>query len=71
MPRPPIFDLLCKQGGVDRDEAYRVFNMGFGMILFVAPSDADHVRELVAGATGDTVHDVGEVTAGAREVNLC
>ncbi len=70
MPRPPIFDWLCETGGVDRDEAYRVFNMGFGMVLFVAPGDAQAVIDGVREATGDVVRDVGEVVAGDRGVVL-
>ncbi|MHC5065534.1 MAG: phosphoribosylformylglycinamidine cyclo-ligase, partial [Planctomycetota bacterium] len=43
MPRPAIFDYLVKRGGISAEESYRVFNMGFGMVLFVAPADASQV----------------------------
>lgn len=70
MPRPPIFDLLVQRGGLELDEAYRVFNMGFGMVIAVAPGDVDRVRGMVADATGDAVHEVGRVVRGDREVRL-
>ena len=60
MPRPPIFDFLCDRGDVHRKEAYRVFNMGFGMVLFVAPGDVDEVRRL---GGDEPLFDVGEAVA--------
>ena len=40
---PPVFQLIQQQGNVDRDEMYRVFNMGIGMALICAP---ENVRRL-------------------------
>ena len=34
---PPLFQFIQNAGRVDRDEMYRVFNMGIGMIVFVRP----------------------------------
>jgi phosphoribosylformylglycinamidine cyclo-ligase len=34
---PPIFQLIQQQGDVDKNEMYRVFNMGIGMVFFCAP----------------------------------
>jgi phosphoribosylformylglycinamidine cyclo-ligase len=36
---PPIFELIQERGNVDRDEMYRVFNMGIGMVVICAKSD--------------------------------
>ena len=69
MPRLPIFDLLVEGGGLERDEAYRVFNMGFGMVLVAAADDAEALRtELVAA--GEPAELVGEVVQGGRDVHL-
>jgi phosphoribosylformylglycinamidine cyclo-ligase len=69
MPRPPIFDLIAKSKKLTRDEAYRVLNMGFGMVVFVAKSDqAELLRSLEAA--GERGHVVGEVVGGNREVIL-
>jgi len=38
---PPVFQLIQEQGEVDPVEMYRVFNMGMGMVLFLAPEDVD------------------------------
>ncbi len=40
---PPIFQLIQQRGNVARDEMYRVFNMGIGMVLICLP---DAVRQL-------------------------
>ena len=39
---PPIFNLIQQRGNVDRDEMYRVFNMGIGMVIICLSSDVDH-----------------------------
>jgi phosphoribosylformylglycinamidine cyclo-ligase len=36
---PPLFQFLCSRGRVARDEAYQVFNMGIGMVVFVDARD--------------------------------
>ena len=57
---PPIFDLLQQKGGIDRSEMYRVFNMGIGMTVFVAPSKVTAMLEAMPQA-----RVIGEVTAEA------
>lgn len=46
---PPLFRLIERVGQVERDEMYRVFNMGIGMIVFVSPGEADAVIRAVGG----------------------
>jgi phosphoribosylformylglycinamidine cyclo-ligase len=46
----PIFDLIQERGGVDPLEMYRVFNMGMGMVLFLAPEDAGRAIDALADA---------------------
>jgi phosphoribosylformylglycinamidine cyclo-ligase len=38
-PRPAVFDLVEREGQVPRDEMYRTFNMGLGLVAVVAPGD--------------------------------
>ncbi len=38
---PPIFRLIQQRGQVIDDEMHRVFNMGIGMVVIVAPGDVD------------------------------
>lgn len=40
---PPIFQLIQKQGKVDRDEMYHVFNMGIGMAVICAPENVSRL----------------------------
>jgi phosphoribosylformylglycinamidine cyclo-ligase len=65
---PGLFRLLVERGAVPRDEAYRVFNMGIGMVLVVAPGDADRVCALLR-ARGETAPVIGEVRAGSGRVH--
>ncbi len=60
-PLPPVFRLVQEDGGIDRDEMYRVFNMGLGMVLVCDPSRADAVRNLVPDSlvVGQVVEDSG------------
>ena len=46
-PFPPIFNTIQEDGGIPRDEMYRVFNMGLGMVLVCDPSEVDAVVNLV------------------------
>jgi phosphoribosylformylglycinamidine cyclo-ligase len=65
-PRPPIFHLVEREGGVPRDEMHRTFNMGLGLTAVVAPSDADAAGELLR-ARGLHCWVVGGIEAGAGE----
>jgi phosphoribosylformylglycinamidine cyclo-ligase len=40
---PPLFQFIQTTGRVDRDEMYRVFNMGIGMVLIVSAGDAPRI----------------------------
>ena len=39
-PRPPIFDWLQREGGVDEAEMQRTFNCGLGMVIVVPNAEA-------------------------------
>ncbi len=62
VPRPPVFDLVREAGRVDEAEMRRTFNMGVGLVLAVAPADADAVGDALAGA-GEEAHLIGTVVA--------
>jgi len=67
---PPVeFRVAGRIGRVDEDEMYRTFNMGVGMILVVAPEDADSVVERLRGA-GEDAWIAGVVAEGATPVVL-
>lgn len=54
---PPLFRLIQRLGGIADDEMAHVFNLGLGMLLFVAPEDIDRT----CAAIGDEALRVGEV----------
>ncbi|MBI4296939.1 MAG: phosphoribosylformylglycinamidine cyclo-ligase [Chloroflexi bacterium] len=49
-PVPPIFGIIQRRGQVDKEEMYRVFNMGLGMVVAAAPADADALLQALPGA---------------------
>jgi len=63
----PIFRYLYQNGAVDIAEMFRVFNMGLGMVVVVAPGDVDNVVRHFT-AQGQRYYFVGNVVAGKREV---
>ena len=56
----PIFELMAEH--VDRNEMFRAFNMGVGMILVVESSNVQKVLSLTDG------YEIGEIEEGKREV---
>jgi phosphoribosylformylglycinamidine cyclo-ligase len=65
--KPEIFSLLKQWGKVDKDEMYRTFNMGVGMIIAARGEDADNIMKDLA-ARGDESVVIGQVTAGDKTV---
>ncbi|MGE3174093.1 MAG: phosphoribosylformylglycinamidine cyclo-ligase [Planctomycetota bacterium] len=65
IPPLPICELITRRGKVAPAEAYRVLNMGVGMVLAVRPADLEHVRTRLVEA-GEAPFDLGEVTAAAQ-----
>jgi phosphoribosylformylglycinamidine cyclo-ligase len=59
-PRPPLFDWLQQEGGVEDHEMHRVFNCGIGMVVIVAQEDADRTMKLLTEA-GETVYRIGSI----------
>ena len=59
---PPIFRLLVEEGNLD-DEAYRVFNMGVGMVWFMRSEYVEKALEITR-ASGFRSFVFGEVTEG-------
>ncbi len=63
---PPLFQLIQKRGNVSRDEMYRVFNMGIGMVAIVAAEEAALLQSLIAEPTWV----IGELVSGEKRVTL-
>lgn len=68
---PRIFSEISRLGGVTEEEMARVFNLGLGMVLVVAPAHADAVvGALRAVPDVPPAVVVGEVVAGSGVVQL-
>jgi phosphoribosylformylglycinamidine cyclo-ligase len=65
-PRPTIFDVVEREGGVPRDEMYRTFNMGLGLVAVIAPADEGAAHALLR-ARGLDAWTVGAVEKGDGE----
>lgn len=59
---PPIFNFLQKNGQIPRDEMYRTFNMGIGLLVIVAEEMAADIQHHFE-AMGEKVYMVGEISS--------
>lgn len=66
---PPLFRVLQDAGQVPRDEMFRAFNMGVGMIVVGPESAADDVISS-ARAVGIHAWRMGQTSAGSGRVHL-
>ena len=67
-PKPPVFDVMQHIGNVDKNEMYRTFNMGIGMVFIVDPSNIDTVKNALNNLT--EVYEIGTVVKGKKEVSI-
>jgi len=65
-PTPMLFDWLQREGEIDSQEMYRVFNSGIGMVLVVQASQANAIAEALS-AHGETVYTLGQIQACERD----
>ena len=66
---PPIFTFIEHEGKVDHDEMYRVFNMGIGYVIIVAPSKADAAMKILKNLRQQPTI-IGKITKG-RKITKC
>ncbi|HEX2202732.1 MAG TPA: phosphoribosylformylglycinamidine cyclo-ligase [Longimicrobium sp.] len=66
---PPVFRVLQREGGVERGEMFRAFNMGVGMVAVVPSAEADGVVSALNGA-GERAWVAGEIVPGGGNVVL-
>ena len=65
-PIPPVFQIMGQLGKVEREEMYRVFNMGIGLILVVPPEAVSGLLTRAA-VLGDRGWPIGEILSSAEE----
>lgn len=61
---PQLFRLIAEAGRIGREEMFRVFNMGVGMVLVVPPKEAAAVAKKLRGRV------IGRVDRGDRGVDI-
>lgn len=66
-PIPPLFTWLQELGDIDQEEMDRVFNLGVGFVMIVAPFYADSVRQQLRRKKVPS-WIIGEVTKGEAGV---
>ncbi|MCI0329593.1 MAG: phosphoribosylformylglycinamidine cyclo-ligase [candidate division Zixibacteria bacterium] len=66
---PPIFKMIQKAGEVSKEEMYRVFNMGVGMVAVVGKDKLEDVLRDLKGMN-EKFWVVGEIVKGKKEVIL-
>jgi phosphoribosylformylglycinamidine cyclo-ligase len=66
---PNLFTQLQRAGAVARDEMFRAFNMGVGMVVICAPSDAETIVR-AAQSEGVGAWRLGRVIRGTGQVVL-
>ncbi len=67
--RCPEMDFIIKSGGIDEAEAYKVFNMGIGMILIVSDKKKNEILRFF-NENSYKAYLIGEVSGGRGEVKL-
>ena len=68
--RQPIFSLLQQAGNVEDNEMYRVFNMGIGMVVVLAPENVDVAIDTLQDFDVSSIQ-IGDIVSGEKGVELC
>ena len=66
---PEVFAWLAEKGGIARDELFRTFNCGIGMVV-VVPSQAAEAAVEILTSHGETAWVAGHVADGERGTDL-
>lgn len=69
VPVLPIFDLIQKTGNIPERDMFNTFNMGTGLVIAVAPEQADEAVRILH-ANGEEALILGEVAEGNEGVVL-
>ena len=67
---PSLFDLTAKKGNIPERDMYNTFNMGVGMSVTVAKTDADKALNILRGQ-GLDAYIMGEIVQSGEKVTLC
>lgn len=65
----PIFDLLAKTGNIPERDMFNTYNMGVGMSIVVAKSDADKALEILK-ANGEDAYIIGKIIKSDNKITI-
>lgn len=66
-PVPPVFTRLQELGNIDKEEIYKVFNMGIGMVIIVRPTEEKRIFDYLK-SNKEVIFSIGSITRGKKEV---
>jgi phosphoribosylformylglycinamidine cyclo-ligase len=66
---PAIFRLIQREGNIEEQEMFRVFNMGIGLVMVVSKNEVRKISTQLT-STGESVFPIGEITSGKERVIL-
>ena len=67
---PPIFNIIQKMGKIPERDMFNTYNMGVGMCVTVAKTDADKALEILRANGEPGAYILGEIVAGEKGVEL-
>ncbi|WP_293445941.1 phosphoribosylformylglycinamidine cyclo-ligase [Persephonella sp.] len=65
----PVFRWLQKEGNIPKEEMFRTFNMGIGMIIALPEKEKDKVLNLLK-EMGEKAYVIGRIERGERSVDI-
>jgi phosphoribosylformylglycinamidine cyclo-ligase len=65
---PALFQLLQQRGQIAREEMFRAFNMGIGLVIVCAARDAERVINMLARGGEPHAVRIGFIVSGNRQV---
>ena len=68
-PVPPLFKAIIKESGTDYSEAYKVFNMGHRLEVYLSPEDAERVIEISRSFNIDA-QVIGRIEEGRKSLTI-
>lgn len=63
---PALFQLIQQRGDVPKEQMYRIFNMGIGMIIITQPKYIDLLRTLM----NETLWEIGKLIESEQHIKL-
>ena len=67
-PSLPLFDVMRSIGNIPKNEMFRVFNMGIGMVLFADTKSTNSIKKNLAESDANEIFEIGKVISGSKEV---